>query len=142
MDNKLWNKNEKIVGLKIIISILIISFVYVIFFKDKSDANLDRMIAQLPFGNDSIFWYILVAISICLTAFYIWDGFVKKKGHKYCNFIEGLESAPLGETFTSLSDEEKSKAIKRAKILLVSGIIFVVIFIFFLIRFLDSSAGV
>lgn len=142
MADKFLNKDEKKAGLKILIFILIISFIYVIFFKDKVDSGLDGAIAQVPFGNDSFFWNILGVVGICLTAFYGWSIFSKKKGHKYCNFIEDLETAPLGKTFTSLPDEEKDKAIKRAQILLVSGIVFVVIFIFLLIKFLDSSLGV
>lgn len=129
------NKSDKLLILKMIISSIVIASFYVIFYKNNSDFSLMDFINKIPFSSESIFWGILIIFGAVLFLYNIWDVFVKKKGHKYCKF---LEIGIIGVKFENLTDEEKEKTIKNSKRILVLGLLFIVIFFFLFNKFLNS----
>lgn len=121
-------KDNKSVFLMIIIFVAI-SVVYNFFLKDNSDIFLNKITEKINIGNNYIILFSVVMIGVL---YFIWDGFITKKGHAYPKI---LEEGRVGKDFAFLNDDEKLKTIKKSKKLLIFGLIFAVAF-FFLLEYL------
>lgn len=101
------------------------------FLKENFDLYLNKITAKINIGDN---YNLLFSIMIIGILYFIWDGFVTKKGHKY---PEILEEGKVGEEFALLNDDEKLKTIKKSKKILIFGLILAVAFFLLLEYFLE-----